>query len=86
LYGAYDWLKRQGIVFQITNDIIPSHKDSLLLNRLDVCSEPSFSQRGFLIASCYEDRSIWSYSDLVKFIDQMAKLKLNYLVWHMFSP
>src|SRR6266446_4614605 len=38
LYGAYDWLERQGIVFQITNDIIPNHRDSLPLNRLDVRS------------------------------------------------
>lgn len=86
LYGAYDWLERQGIVFQISKDIIPNHKDTLPLNRLDVRSEPAFSQRGFGIASCYEMRSIWSYPDIVNFIDQMAKLKLNYLIWHMFSP
>ena len=85
LYGAYDWLERQGIVFQITNDIIPQTKTSLVLNDLDIRSEPAFVQRGFGIASCYETRSIWSYADIVKFIDQMAKMKLNYLIWHMFS-
>jgi hypothetical protein len=86
LYGAYDWLERQGVVFQITDDIIPNYRDSLPLNHLDVRSAPSFSHRGFAIASCYETRSIWSYPDIVKFIDQMAKLKFNYLIWHMFSP
>jgi hypothetical protein len=85
VYGAYDWLERQGIVFQISHDVIPNHRDSLPLNRLNVRSEPSFNQRGFLIVSVYATRSIWSYSDLTKFIDQMAKLKLNYLIWHMFS-
>jgi hypothetical protein len=86
LYGAYDWLERQGIVFQISNDIIPNHRDSLLLNRLDVRSEPAFSQRGFGIASCYETRSIWSYADIAKSIDQMARMKFNFLIWHLFSP
>jgi tetratricopeptide (TPR) repeat protein len=86
LYGTYDWLERQGIVFQITNDIIPNHRDSLPLDHLDVRSEPAFSQRGFGIASCYETRSIWSYADIVKSLDQMAKMKFNFLIWHMFSP
>jgi hypothetical protein len=86
LYGTYDWLERQGIAFQITGDIIPQTKASLPLSPLDVRSEPAFTQRGFGIASCYETRSIWSYPDIVRFIDQMAKLKLNYLIWHMFSP
>jgi hypothetical protein len=86
LYGAYDWLERQGIVFQITNDIIPNHRDSLPLDRLNVRSEPSFSQRGFGIASCYETRSMWSYVDMVRSLDQMAKMKFNFLIWHMFSP
>lgn len=86
LYGAYDWLERQGIVFQISTDVIPYHRDSLPLTRLDVRSEPSFTQRGFGISSVYETRAIWSYPDIVKFIDQMAKEKLNYLIWHMFTP
>ena len=86
LYGAYDWLERQGIVFQITNDIIPNHRDSLPLDRLNVRSEPSFRQRGFGIASCYETRSMWSYVDIVRSLDQMAKMKFNFLIWHMFSP
>lgn len=86
LYGAYDWLERQGIVFQITDDIIPNYRASLPLNHLNVRSEPSFSQRGMEIMSCYATRAIWSYPDIVKFIDQMAKQKLNYMIWHMFSP
>ena len=86
LYGSYDWLERQGIVFQITDDIIPQTKNSLALSEIDVRSEPAFSQRGFGIASCYETRSIWSYADIVKILDQMAKMKFNFLIWHMFSP
>ncbi len=85
LYGTYDWLERQGIAFQITGDIVPQTKNSLPLSPLDVRSEPAFTQRGLGIASCYETRSIWSYPDIVRFLDQMAKLKLNYLIWHMFS-
>src|SRR5207248_5439217 len=53
-YGTYDWLERQGIAFQITGDVIPQTKTSLILNELDVRSEPAFVQRGLGIASCYE--------------------------------
>ena len=84
LYGTYDWLERQGIVFQLNSDIIPQKRNSLALTPLDVLQESPFSRRGYGIASCFEHRAIWSYADLVKFIDQMAKLKFNYLIWFWF--
>ena len=84
LYGTYDWLERQGIVFQLNGDIIPARTDSLVLAPLNVLQESPFARRGYGIASCFEHRAIWSYADLVKFIDQMAKLKFNYLIWFWF--
>ena len=84
LYGTYDWLELQGIVFQLNSDIIPARTDSLVLVPLNVRQESPFARRGYGIASCFEHRAIWSYADLVKFIDQMAKLKFNYLIWFWF--
>ena len=84
LYGTYDWLERQGIVFQLNSDIIPARRDSLVLAPLNVRQESPFARRGYGLASCFEHRAIWSYADLVKFIDQMAKLKFNYLIWFWF--
>ena len=84
LYGAYEWLEQQGIVFLLNDDIVPAPRETLPLQPVDLRSESPFRRRGYGLASCFEHRSIWSYPDLVKFIDQMAKLKLNYLIWHWF--
>lgn len=86
MYGAYELLERLGIVFQITNDIIPEQKPDLALPVLDVRAEPMAKYRGIL------DTHAWNFpmglQDYRGLIDQMAKLKLNFLhfEWGMGSP
>ena len=40
MYAAYELLERLGIVFQLTDDIIPEQKTDLPLPALDVRREP----------------------------------------------
>ena len=46
MYAAYELLERLGIVFQLTNDIIPQQKPDLALPALDVRMEPVLKHRG----------------------------------------
>lgn len=55
-------------------------KGDLQLPAIYIADEPRFSWRGMLFDSC---RHIWSVDFIKKFIDQMAKHKLNKFHWHL---
>jgi hypothetical protein len=77
MYAAYELLERLGIVFQLTNDIIPQQKPDLPVPALDVRMEPAFKYRGMQCAHCI--RWYMGLADFRQEIDQLAKLKLNCL-------
>lgn len=76
MYAVYEVLERLGIVFQLTNDIIPEQKVNLALPVLDMRTGPMAKYRGILIDPGF---CTWymGLEDYRKLIDQMAKLKLN---------
>ena len=86
MYAAYEFLERLGIVFQLTNDIIPQKKPDLLFPALDVRLEPAFPQRG--MHCCHGIRWYMGLADFRREIDQLAKLKMNVLqfFWGMGGP
>jgi Glycosyl hydrolase family 67 N-terminus len=86
MYAAYELLERLGIVFQLTNDIIPQQKPDLTLPALDVRMEPVLKQRG--MHCCHGIRWYMGLEDFRQEIDQLAKLKMNCLqfYWGMGAP
>ena len=86
MYAAYDLLERLGIVFQLTNDIIPQQKPDLIMPALDVRMEPALKHRG--MHCCHGIRWYMGLADFRQEIDQLAKLKLNVLqfYWGMGGP
>ena len=88
MYAAYDLLERYGAVFLLTGDILPERQANLPLRNLDVRSEPAFWRRGLNTWFGYPNTSIMSMADMQKFLDQMAKMKLNYLQfgWLPYEP
>ncbi|MCL5005225.1 MAG: hypothetical protein M1404_01720 [Acidobacteria bacterium] len=88
MYAAYDLLERYGAVFLLTGDILPGRKPTWELRNFDVQSNPAFRRRGLFVSFIYPNRSIMSLADERKFIDQMAKLKMNYLqiFWFPYEP
>lgn len=89
LYAVYELVERLGITFRLTGDVIPKPSNPLLLPALDLRMEPAMPRRGFLLqAGGYENLTMFSYEDYAKLIDQMAKMKCNYLQfwWFSFEP
>ena len=88
MYAAYDLLERYGAVFLLTGDILPEKNPDWELRDLDVRSEPAFWRRGLFVSFIYPNRSIMSLDDERKFLDQMAKMKMNYLqiFWFPYEP
>ncbi len=86
MYAVYELIARLGVTFRLTGDIIPKPQDQLSIPPLDVRMEPAMSRRGFLIPDAgYENITMFSYDDYAKLIDQMAKMKCNYLQFWWFS-
>ncbi len=79
MYAAYELLERLGIVFQSTNDIIPQQRPDLALPALDLRIEPVLKYRGTQFGHGVQ----WymGLEDFRKHIDQMAKLKMNCLMF-----
>ena len=83
MYAAYDLLERLGIVFQITGDIIPEHKPNLSLPALRVRMEPALKYRGLHLRHFVVP---WmGMDDFREFLDQLAKLKCNYLEFYWYG-
>ena len=83
MYAAYELLERLGIVFQLSNDVVPERKPTLDLPELDVAVNPARKFRGVHVWHGYS----W-YMGLAEYrhlIDQLAKLKMNVLqfAWGM---
>jgi Glycosyl hydrolase family 67 N-terminus len=86
MYAGYELLERLGVVFQLTNDIIPQQKRDLSVPVLDVRMEPVFQHRGM---HCWHGiRWYMGLDDFRREIDQLAKLKMNVLqfYWGMGGP
>ncbi|MBM4043390.1 MAG: hypothetical protein FJ290_33300, partial [Planctomycetes bacterium] len=74
MYAAYELLERLGVVFQLTNDIIPEKRPDLAMPALDVRTEPAFKDRGM---HCWHGiRWYMGLADFRREIDQLAKLKM----------
>ncbi|NLY00066.1 MAG: hypothetical protein GXY83_28540 [Rhodopirellula sp.] len=86
MYAAYELLEQLGIVFQLTNDIIPQRKPDLALPALDARIEPALKHRG--MHYCHGIRFYMGLDDFRREIDQLAKLKMNVLqfYWGMGGP
>jgi hypothetical protein len=79
MYGAYDLLERLGFVFLLTKDILPEKRAEVALPSLDERVEPAFRRRGAHLDDVYPNLTLWSLDDWRRTIDQMAKMRLNYL-------
>ncbi|HZO99127.1 MAG TPA: alpha-glucuronidase family glycosyl hydrolase [Terriglobia bacterium] len=88
MYATYDLLERYGATFLLTGDILPEKKPTWDLRNFDVRSNPAFRRRGLFVSFIYPNRSIMSLKDEREFVDQMAKMKMNYLqiFWFPYEP
>lgn len=86
MYAAYQFLEGLGLVFQITGDILPKQRPELKLPLAQVRMEPDIKKRGLHMRHFVMP---WmGLSDFRIMIDQMAKLKMNYLefYWYLGGP
>jgi hypothetical protein len=89
LYAVYEFIEQLGVAFLLTGDVIPARQETLALGALDLRREPAFPRRGFLLqVAGFDNLTLFSTADYEKFVDQMAKMRCNYLQvwWFAFAP
>src|SRR5271167_48918 len=89
MYAVFELVEKLGVTFLLTGDIVPAQRSSLEIPALDLRLEPALGQRGFLMeASHHQSVTMLGYEDYARMIDQMAKMKDNYLMiwWFSYSP
>jgi Glycosyl hydrolase family 67 N-terminus len=92
MYAAYELVERLGVTFLLTAsdhaDLIPAPNQNLSIPSLAVRMEPAFPRRGFMFPIVFDHMTAFSYEDYARVIDQMAKLKCNYLQiwWFAYQP
>jgi hypothetical protein len=80
LYGAYALLEAAGATFQISEDLLPDPRSNFSLPEINEVRCPEFERRGFLLPIPLNlHESMWGLDEYRLLIDQMAKLRLNYL-------
>jgi hypothetical protein len=83
MYAAYELLERLGIVFQLTGDILPEPRGVLEVAPMSVRMEPAIRHRGFHMRHFVMP---WmGYEDFCRMVDQMAKMKCNYLEFYWYE-
>jgi hypothetical protein len=85
MYAAYDLLERLGVTFLLAKDILPEKTADLKLPVENVRAETPFPRRGLFISNIYPSRGIMNLSEVKFMLDQMAKLKMNYLQFFWFE-
>ncbi|MEN6605526.1 MAG: alpha-glucuronidase family glycosyl hydrolase, partial [Bryobacteraceae bacterium] len=85
LYAVYDIIERFGATFVITKDILPEPVRDLRAPDVQLKIETPFPRRGLLISNIYPNRGIWHLNEVKAFLDQMAKMKMNYLQFFWFE-
>ena len=85
MYAAYDLLERLGVTFLLAKDILPEKTADLQLPAGNIRAETPFPRRGLFISNIYPNRGIMNLAEVKAMLDQMAKLKMNYLQFFWFE-
>jgi hypothetical protein len=83
MYAVYEFIEQLGVSFQFTGDIIPQTKRDITFSGPDIRREPAIPRRGLHMRHFVMP---WmGYDDLCLMIDQMAKMKCNYLEFYWYE-
>lgn len=87
LHAVYTFLERMGCVFDLSGESLPPKTPELKFPEMRVRHQPSVRDRGVRMhLNFVQDQSCWTEKEFLKFVDDMARQKLNLLLFHMYTP
>jgi len=83
MFGVFDFFEQLGCRFLISRDVVPEIRHDLIIPHLDVLRHTDNTWRGLGISYCFATTSLLSVPDYQALFDQMAKMRMNrILFWH----
>jgi hypothetical protein len=87
LYAAYRFAEHLGVRFYLHGDVIPDGHVALELPQLDERGKPLFALRGLQpFHDFLEGPDAWNVDDYKLYLSQMAKMRMNFIGLHTYSP
>ena len=87
LHAVYTFCQELGCVFEFSGERNPKLADEIRFPVLRLSHRPSVSERGIRMhLNFVQDQSYFTEDEFAGFIDNMARLRLNYLTFHMYTP
>ena len=83
MFGVFDFFEQLGCRFLIIRDVIPETRSDLAIPHLEVLRHTDNTWRGCAICFCFVGSSLLSLPDYQALFDQMAKMRMNRIMfWH----
>ena len=87
LHAVYTFFQELGCVFESSGECLPERKAKIRFPALKMRHIPTFSERGIRMhLNFVQDQSHFSEEEFAAFIDNAARQRLNYLIFHMYTP
>ncbi len=87
LHAVYSFLERMGCVFDLSGETFPPAVPCLGFPVMRLRHRPSVPSRGIRMhLNFVQDQSFWTEKEFARFVDDMARQKLNLLLFHMYTP
>ena len=85
LYGAYAFVEKLGVRFELNGDVIPSAKIPLSIPQLDETHKPLFALRGLQPFHDFPEGPDWWTQDQWRlFLGQSVKMRMNFVGLHCY--
>lgn len=86
LHCVYTFYEKSGCVFELSGEIAPENADILAAGAISIRSRPSVKWRGIRMHLNFaQDQSFFTEDEFAGFIDNVAKQRFNYLIFHMYT-
>lgn len=87
LHAIYTFAEQLGCVFEFSGILFPEKKQILEIPEFHIRHIPGMSKRGIRMhLNFVQDQSFFTEKEFTGFIDNMARQKFNYLLFHMYTP
>jgi hypothetical protein len=87
LHCVYTFLEKLGCVFESSGELLPAPRNQLKIPDISLREIPGIAERGIRMhLNFVQDQSFFSETEFASFIDNMARQRFNYLLFHMYTP
>jgi len=85
MFGLFAFFEVLGCKFLLSRDVLPATNPELKIPAMDIIGRTECQWRGVWIGSCFATISLMSLEDYQRMFDQLAKMRMNRVVYYPFE-